>query len=96
MIARKLTLADAQAWIEKELNGYTPGDKEPPHRILHGEIRAWNPSLGNWIPVIMHDSGAVKMLSECFAGQPVGKLEDLTKQDGEFFYFRLHMRSKRG
>jgi len=30
VVARKLSLTEAQAWIEKELNGYKSGDEAPP------------------------------------------------------------------
>lgn len=32
--ARKLSLVEAQTWIEKELNGYPNGDAPPTHRLL--------------------------------------------------------------
>jgi hypothetical protein len=78
VVARKLSLTDAQVWIEKELNGYKGGDKPPEYRLLTGQVRAWNPYHG-WIPVIFGDSHEAIMLSKCFVGQPVGELEDLLK-----------------
>src|ERR1039457_2024647 len=79
VVARKLSLKDAQAWIEKELNGYKVGDKAPPYRLLIGQIRAWNAYYQGWIPVMFQDSREAASLSKCFAGQPVGELEDLVR-----------------
>jgi hypothetical protein len=78
VVARKLSLTDAQAWIEKELNGYKSGDEAPPHRLLTGQIRSWNPYHG-WIPMIFEDHREAAYLSKCFVGQPIGELEDLLK-----------------
>ena len=80
VVARKLSLTDAQVWIEKELNGYTSGDQAPPHRVLTGQIRTWNPYQGIWMPTVFGDSGEATYLSQCFVAQPVGELEDLLKQ----------------
>jgi hypothetical protein len=76
VIARKLSLVDAQAWIEKELNGYKSGDKPPAHRILKGQIRVRNPYHG-WQPVIFEDPVEADHFSKCFSGQPIGELEHL-------------------
>src|SRR5438552_3763236 len=76
VIARKLSLVDAQAWIEKELNGYKSGDKPPAYRLLRGQIRVRNPYHG-WQPVIFEDPVEADYLSKCFSGQPIGELEHL-------------------
>ncbi|HXF15322.1 MAG TPA: hypothetical protein VN517_19390 [Terriglobales bacterium] len=76
--ARTLALAEAQTWIETELNGYKSGDSAPPDRLLTGRIVAWNP-YHRWIPVIFQDSREGAYLSKCFVGQPVGELEGLVK-----------------
>ncbi|HSU57815.1 MAG TPA: hypothetical protein VLI55_00765 [Bryobacteraceae bacterium] len=76
--ARTLALAEAQTWIETELNGYKSGDSAPPDRLLTGRIVAWNP-YHRWIPVIFQDSREAAYLSKCFVGQPVGELEGLVK-----------------
>ena len=80
VVARKLSLADAQEWIDKELNGYTAGDTGPPYRRLTGQIHTWNPYQGSWMPTVFGDAGEATYLSECFVAQPVGELEDLLKQ----------------
>lgn len=78
VVARKLSLVDAQSWIVRELNGYKNGDKAPPHRLLTGQIRAWNPCHG-WIPVMFQDSREATYLARCYVAQPVGELEELVK-----------------
>jgi hypothetical protein len=79
VVARKLSLTDAQVWIEKELKGYKTGDSAPLHRFLTGQIRAWNPYHGCWIPVVFQDSREADNLSQFFVVQPVGELEDLVR-----------------
>jgi AbiTii len=83
VVARKLSLSDAEAWIEKELNGYKTGDKAPRHRMLKGSIQCWNPPQG-WVPVIFsNDTEAAEALSEWYCGQPIGVLEEVVKGEGE-------------
>ncbi len=82
VVARKLSLTEAQMWIEKELNGYKRGDVAPPHRLLTGQIRSWNPYQGCWIPMIFEDPREATYFSKCFLGQPIGEVEDLVKDAG--------------
>jgi hypothetical protein len=86
VVARKLSLVDAQVWIEKELNGYKSGDAPPPHRCLTGRIRVQNPYHG-WQPVIFEDPGEAEYLSKCFLIQPIGELEHLTRSGDGFLEF---------
>jgi len=51
MVAVKLKLAEMNAWVEYELNGYPKGDVVPGYRIIHGDIRAHNPYNGYLMPV---------------------------------------------
>lgn len=76
--ARKLSLIEAEKWIEKELKGYKSGDSPPAHRLLEGRITAWNP-YHEWTPIVFQDQTEAEWLSKCFAGQPVGELEDLLR-----------------
>jgi hypothetical protein len=94
VVARKLSLVDAQAWIGRELNGYKSGDAAPPHRLLVGQIRAWNPYHG-WIPIMFQDSSDAKLLSKCFVGQPVGELDDLVKHGEGFLQFPFDSETER-
>lgn len=86
VVARKLSLTDAQSWIERELKGYKQGDKAPPHRLLTAQIRAWNPYHG-WVPVMFQESTEGTHLAKCFVGQPVGVLEELTNHADQFLEF---------
>jgi hypothetical protein len=95
VVARKLGLADAQVWIERELNGYKRGDPAPQHRLLAGQIRAWNPYHG-WIPVVFQDSKEASFLSTCFVGQPVGELEDLVRHGTRIHFSSLSVRRPSG
>lgn len=79
VVARKLSLSEPQEWIEKELKGYKLGDEPPLHRLLVGQIRAWNPYHG-WTPVVFDNPEEARHLSKCYVGQPVGELEDLIKR----------------
>lgn len=87
VVARKLSLVDARTWIEKELNGYIEGDEPPPHRLLTGEIVAWNPVRGHYIPVVFDDPQVAIKLSKCFAGQPIGELESVVKDGTDSLFF---------
>src|SRR5579863_6881779 len=84
IVARRLSLTDAEVWIQKELSGYKSGDPPPPHRLLIGEIRAWNPYHG-WIPVQFEDPSEAAYRSKCYVGQPVGELEDLVRHGQDTF-----------
>jgi hypothetical protein len=86
VVARKLSLADAQTWIQKELNGYKSGDDCPAHRLIVGQIVAWNPYNG-WIPVVFQDPREASYRSRCFVGQAIGALEDLARSGGETLQF---------
>jgi len=82
VVARKLSLSDAEVWIEKELNGYRSGDPPPDYRLLTSQIRAWNPYHG-WIPIVFERSEEAVALGQCHVGQGIGELEDLlTRGEG--------------
>src|ERR1700733_9322995 len=71
VVARKLSLSDAQAWIDKELNGYKSGDQAPPHRIIKGDVQAFNP-INGWIPAVFQNPHDRDRFSICSVGQAVG------------------------
>ena len=63
LIASKLRLAEFDAWIQNELNGYKMNqDGIPEYRRINGRLKAWNPYHG-WIPVILDNTELEKMLS---------------------------------
>lgn len=81
VVARKLGVAEFHKWVSKEIEGYKPGDKVPDYRMIHGEIKAWNPYHG-WIDVVMEDPKAKEFLSVRAIGQSVGELDTIVKSAG--------------
>jgi hypothetical protein len=79
VVAKKLGLEDFHKWVSKEIKGYDLGEKAPDYRMVHGEIRAWNPYHG-WIDVIMEDPEVKEALSVRAIGQPIGELDDIIKR----------------
>lgn len=88
VVARKLALAEFQAWIEKELSGYPRAQDIPDYRVVTGQIRAWNPYNG-WIPVIFNDPREGERLSRRKCGQSIAEIENLL--DGRSENGILHM-----
>jgi hypothetical protein len=86
VVARKLSLAEFQSWIELELNGYGAETKIPEYRKVHGQVQGWNPYHG-WVPVIFKDAEQGEALSKRHCSQSVAELEELqrgTKASGFF------------
>jgi hypothetical protein len=81
VVARKLNVADFHKWVSKEIEGYNLGDEAPDYRMIHGEIKAWNPYRG-WIDVVMGDPKVKEALSVRAIGQPIGELDTLVKSSG--------------
>jgi hypothetical protein len=81
VVAKKLGLADFHKWVSKEIEGYNLGEVAPDYRMVHGEIKAWNPYHG-WIDVIMEDPEVKEVLSVRAIGQPIGELDDIIKRSG--------------
>jgi hypothetical protein len=82
VVARKLRLAEFEAWIKDELNGYpAENEKIPPYRHLRGEVKAWNPLRG-WQPVIFENPAHVDRLSTRATMQPISEIQNMVdKQD---------------
>lgn len=75
LVAAKLDLKEVDEWIRCELSGY--GDVEvPSYRVLHGEVKAFNPVRG-WIPVVIGDNAMANLLSKRSIGQSIFEIEDL-------------------
>lgn len=81
VVAKKLNLVDFHKWVSKEIEGYKPGDEIPDYRMVHGEIKAWNPYHG-WIDVIMEDPKVKEILSIRAIGQPIGELDAIIRGSG--------------
>lgn len=52
IVASKLNLSDFKEWIEKEINGYEEVNEIPEYRNVTGEVKAFNPYNGIWIPLL--------------------------------------------
>jgi AbiTii-like protein len=81
VVARKLDVADFHKWVSKEIEGYQPGDEVPEYRMVHGQIKAWNPYHG-WIDVVMENPKVKEVLSVRAIGQPIGELDTIVKSSG--------------
>jgi hypothetical protein len=95
VVARKLSLADAQTWIEKELGGYKSGDIIPPHRRLIAQIRTWNPYNACWMPMMFENSKEAGQLAMCSVGQAIGELESLVNSSSGSLEFPFPLRCNR-
>lgn len=78
VVARKLGLAEMQAWIKNELGGYGEAGDCPPYREVTGQVMGWNPYRG-WIPVGFDDHGDRRRFSRRKCGQSIAELESLVE-----------------
>ena len=82
VVARKLSLADIQEWINNELNGYPAEVRAPEYREVRGQVRAWNPYRGTWDPVIFADPNDGEAASKRRCRNSIAQLEHLNERDG--------------
>lgn len=88
VIAVKLHLAEFDAWIQNELNGYkSEDDNFPDYRQMKGTLRAKNPHRG-WIPAVITDKNNQPIFNEVPIFESVSALLDIEKKskDGYFYY----------
>ncbi|MCX5712667.1 MAG: hypothetical protein NTY47_06350 [Candidatus Omnitrophica bacterium] len=82
-VATKLNMQEFKAWAESELRGVKK-DEVPPYRLIKGELKAYNPYNGYWMPVIFEDGKTGDILSTRSVSQSIGELESLvTSGDGK-------------
>jgi len=63
VIASRLQASDFEEWIRHELHGYPKGSELPDYRIVKGDLRAYNPANGVWMPVdVRHHTETLKTL----------------------------------
>ena len=89
IVATKLGLSDALAWIDRELNGYLDLTvaELPPYRRLTGEPRAWNPYRG-WQSIHFPDADHARFFSQAPIGQALPSIEkSLLSEDGGQYSF---------
>lgn len=75
-VAKKLDLRDFVDVLHKELNGYFDADDVPNYRVLTGELKALNPSVG-YIPVLIRDPAVDKSLTQKPVLTSIPEIEDL-------------------
>lgn len=80
VVSKKLGVIEIEAWLNNELSGYKSGDTVPPYRIIHGQVKAWNPYNGCWIPMICSDSSLVENLSKRAISLSIGELDALLEE----------------
>jgi hypothetical protein len=81
VVAKKLKLQEFEDWVAAELGGYEKTADVPPYRMMTGQIRAYNPFNGYWMPVILQDAEQAERLSRRTNGQPIAELEALAKKE---------------
>jgi hypothetical protein len=78
-----LSIVEIEEWINKELNGYLIEDEVPQYRVLYGEVKAFNPFNGYWMPVIFSTSELTNIISEKLIELPIIEIETLAHHDGQ-------------
>lgn len=81
VVARKLGITDLQTWLEHELEGYPEGAEIPDYRVVHGQVKCFNPYRG-WIPMLFEDPRQADLCSRRQCNQAVPELESLVLGDG--------------
>lgn len=76
VVARKLKIKEFEQWIQQELEGYKDSADVPEYRIVHGQVKAWNPARG-WQAVFFEDVKEAKIYSKRASGQRVAEIEAL-------------------
>lgn len=91
VIAAKLKLDEALAWIDAEIDGYPneEGVKLPAYRKLTGELMGFNPYRG-WEPVRYEDPEFAEIVCQAPLGQALGAVEEgLRTAERRTFLFSL-------
>ncbi len=76
VVATKLGVPEMREWCEAEIRGYK-GKEVPEYRRIEGQVRAWNPQLGGFIPVLSQDAEVTKALATRSVVQPIAEIEKL-------------------
>ena len=81
VVSKKLGVSEIEEWINNELKGYPPGSEVPEYRIVHGQIKVWNPYHG-WQPLFFENHKMAEKLSSREIMQPIGELDSLNITEG--------------
>jgi hypothetical protein len=76
VVSKKLSIGEFEIWLTNELNGYGEGQDVPKYRLVHGEIKGWNPYHG-WQPVYFEDTAIAEKLSIRACSQTIAEIESL-------------------
>src|SRR5712692_9111660 len=76
LVAKKLCVAEFEAWIRNELNGYTDNKSIPEYRQAHGSVVVNDPYRG-WIPVVFKFPEQQRRMSNKPFTQAITELDDL-------------------
>ncbi len=76
VVARKLKVADFEAWIQGELNGYTKLADAPDYRVIRSTCEARNPYHG-WQTVHFGDQQTSESVTLRPITNPIGSLSEL-------------------
>lgn len=82
-ISKKLSIAEIENWINKELNGYIAGDEAPQYRVLYGEVKTFNPYNNYWMPVVFPTSELANIFSEMPINLPIIEIEKFAYGEGQ-------------
>jgi hypothetical protein len=77
VVARKLDVHELEEWTSNELDGYPNRGAIPDYRVVHGEVKAFNPYNGIWMPMVLNDAEEAEQLSKRANNQCVAELEAL-------------------
>jgi hypothetical protein len=80
VVAAKLELSDAPAWIRNELAGYKGDVQVPPYRIVHGTLMAKH--FQGWLAAQLPTADFQQKVSEQFISDSVAELEAISGQSG--------------
>jgi hypothetical protein len=77
VVAKKLDVREFEEWAANELDGYPEKSDVPDYRTVHGEVKAFNPYNGIWMPMIMENAEEAERLSKRGNNQRAAELEAL-------------------
>lgn len=80
-VARKLEIKGFIDFLYKEVNGYSSKDKIPDYREVRCQLKALNPFVGNWMPVLLNSDDIRDRLCKKKVPDSISRLEKLAEGD---------------
>src|SRR5574338_44709 len=77
VVARKLDVREFQQWTSNALDGYPDRAPVPEYRVIHREVKAFNPYNRIWMPMVMENAEEAERLSKRGNNHRVAELEAL-------------------